>query len=545
MVSFLGNSKTNIRARATELASAIDRIAAGDLTGELGEIRDDSDLTSVLMPAIRNLQTRLREQQVVDLRLTTALDAVSVNVMIADATDTIVYMNPAVTAMMRNAESDIRKDLPHFRVDKLVSSKIAQFHKNPPHQQRMLANLRDAHRTSLVVGGRTMSLTANPIIDQNGVRLGAVVEWKDRTLEVDIENETSKIVNAVSKGDFSMRIGVDDKSGFFRILAQNINDLTQSCDTALTAVVRVLGALANNYLTETISGDYSGAFAQVRDNANLTVDRLTQTILCIKEAAQIVDISAGKLSTSNVDLARRTERQATSLEQTAASIDEMTATMRQTSDNARSASQLAVGASELATKGGLVVNEAIQTMSAINVGATKISDIISVIDDIADQTNLLALNAAIEAARAGDQGRGFAVVADEVRRLAQRAAEAAKQIKTLIQSSVNMTKSGSKLVDNAGDMMAQIVDAVKQVERFMSDIALASKEQGIGIEQVNDAIAKIDTVTRENAALVDTVAISSTALEERARSLVDTVSAFTLAAANRPTVGSSTFTNVR
>lgn len=310
-----------------------------------------------------------------DLRLTTALDAVPVNVMIADATDTIVYMNPAVTAMMNNAESDIRKDLPHFRVDKLISSKIAQFHKHPPHQQRMLANLSDTHRTSIVVGGRTMSLTANPIIDRNGARLGAVVEWKDRTLEVDIENETTKIVTAVSQGDFSTRIGVDDKTGFFLTLANNINDLTQSCDTALTAIVRVLSALANNDLTQSISGDYSGAFAQVRDNANLTVERLTKTILFIKEAAHTVDTSASELSASNVDLARRTEQQAASLEQTAASIDGMTATMRQTSDNARSASQLAVGASELATKGGIAVGKAVETMSAINDGATKILDI--------------------------------------------------------------------------------------------------------------------------------------------------------------------------
>jgi methyl-accepting chemotaxis protein len=293
--------------------------------------------------------------------------------------------------------------------------------------------------------------------------------------------------------------------------------------------VRVLGALAKGDLTEKITNDYQGTFGRLKDDSNATVDSLTRTVIDIREAADVVSASAREISAGNGDLSQRTEEQSASLEETSASMEQLTATVHQNADNAKQANEFAIGASAIAVKGGRVVGEVGEAMNAINGSAKKIVDIISVIDGIAFQTNILALNAAVEAARAGEQGRGFAVVAGEVRTLAQRSAAAAKEIKALIGDSVDKTTIGSKLVDDAGATMAEIVTSVRRVTDIMAAIATASVEQGSGIEQVNQAVVQMDTVTQQNAALVEQIAASAEMLEERAQSLVGLVGVFTLA----------------
>jgi methyl-accepting chemotaxis protein len=248
----------------------------------------------------------------------------------------------------------------------------------------------------------------------------------------------------------------------------------------------------------------------------------------IKAASDVVSNSAREISAGNGDLSQRTEEQAASLEETAASMEQLTATVNQNADNAKQANQLAIGASSIAIKGGQVVGEVVNTMAAINESGKKIVDIISVIDGIAFQTNILALNAAVEAARAGEQGRGFAVVAGEVRTLAQRSAAAAKEIKQLIGDSVDKTNNGTLLVGKAGETMAEIVESVKRVTEIMAAIAAASVEQGSGISQVSEAVAQMDQVTQQNSALVEEIAASAMALEERAGDLVDSVGVLTL-----------------
>jgi methyl-accepting chemotaxis protein len=251
------------------------------------------------------------------------------------------------------------------------------------------------------------------------------------------------------------------------------------------------------------------------------VHRRTDTI-----ASATDEIAAG-----NVDLSQRTEEQASSLEETASSMEELTGTVKQNAQNAKQANQLAGGASAVAVKGGEVVGQVVQTMFSINESSKKIADIISVIDGIAFQTNILALNAAVEAARAGEQGRGFAVVASEVRTLAQRSAAAAKEIKSLITDSVAKVEDGSKLVDQAGQTMEEIVTAVKRVTDIMAEIAAASQEQSSGIEQVNQAIVQMDQVTQQNAALVEEAAAAADSLREQAQSLTQAVSVFKLSGA--------------
>ncbi len=500
-----------------------DNLIAPERADEMGQ----------LMNTLRSMQIRLgfdvaeaRRVSNENLRIKIGLDNVSTSVMIADTGRNIIYLNRAAADLMRAAESDIRKDLPNFNAAKLLGGSIDVFHKNPAHQKSMLESLNGTHRTQIVVGGRTFALAASPVINERGDRLGATLEWKDRTVEVAVEKEVANIVEASVRGDFTRRIAMQGKEGFFKQLGEGINQLMETSDRGLQEVVRMLGSLARGDLTDRINNEYHGTFGQLKDDANSTSDKLKEILSQIREATDTINTAAKEIASGNVDLSQRTEKQASSLEETAASMEELTSTVKQNAENAKQANQLAHSASAVAQKGGAVVQQVVGTMSSINESSRKIVDIISVIDGIAFQTNILALNAAVEAARAGEQGRGFAVVAAEVRNLAQRSAAAAKEIKTLIGDSVDKVEAGTKLVDDAGKTMEEIVNAVKRVTDIMSEISAASNEQSQGIEQVNQAITQMDEVTQQNAALVEEAAAAAESLEEEAQSLTRSVGVF-------------------
>ncbi|MBN2886373.1 MAG: MCP four helix bundle domain-containing protein [Chromatiaceae bacterium] len=343
-----------------------------------------------------------------------------------------------------------------------------------------------------------------------------------------VVDEIRNIVDAANRGDFTTKLDLAGKQGFARDIAQMLNQLSDTTEVGLNDVMRVSRALAEGDLTKTIVKEYPGLFGETKEGVNTTVSNLKQLVVQIREAVDTINTASNEIATGNQDLSQRTEEQASSLEETASSMEELTSTVKQNADNARQANQLAVTASDVATKGGEVVNASVATMAAISESSKKIADIIGVIDGIAFQTNILALNAAVEAARAGEQGRGFAVVAAEVRNLAQRSANAAKEIKTLITDSVEKVESGTTQVNEAGERMNEIVTSIKRVTDIMAEISAASEEQSAGIEQINQAITQMDDVTQQNAALVEEAAAAAESLEDQARSLANMIGVFKL-----------------
>ncbi len=461
-------------------------------------------------------------------KILSALDASASNLMLVDEYSVVAYINNTMKSFLSRVEVDFKRELQGFSVSALVGMKFDIFDGAFKGALLHLENLNSTLIKDIFLGGRYLRLTLNPIRDSVGTSLGTVIEWLDRTQEVAVEIEIGELVEKAAAGNFNARIDEHGKENFFLSLAKNLNILVDTADKSLSDVARVLGSIAKGDLTEKIEADYAGTFGDLKNYCNETTENLCSVIEEIRVAADTILSASSEIATGNADLSRRTEQQASNLEETASSMEELTSTVKLNAGNAKQANFLAEKASDVATEGGDLIQEVVKTMSAINESSQKIADIISVIDGIAFQTNILALNAAVEAARAGDQGRGFAVVAAEVRTLAQRSANAAKDIKNLISDSVKKIESGNVLVNKSGDTMKDIVVAIKRVNDIMTDIAAASTEQTTGIEEVSAAVSQMDEMTQQNASLVEQSAASAESLRARADQLTQRVSMFKL-----------------
>ena len=446
------------------------------------------------------------------LQAQSGLEAVTSNVMIADADNVVVFMNDAVTQMLSRAESDLRKALPNFEVRKVLGSNIDIFHKNPSHQKNMLAALRETYRTQIVVAGRTFGLVATPIFGAKGERAGTVVEWADRTAEVATEHEIGGIVDSAGRGDFSTRLAMEGKEGFFATLAGGINQLIATSEQGLSDIAEQLAAFAQGDLTYRIQRDYEGLFGQVKESGNKTADELTRIIGEVRAASDALTGAAGQVSATAQSLSQAASEQAASVEETTASIDQMSASISQNSDNAKVTDGMATKASSEAVEGGDAVTQTVRAMKQI---ASKIS----IVDDIAYQTNLLALNAAIEAARAGEHGKGFAVVAAEVRKLAERSQEAAKEIGDLASNSVSTAERAGKLLD-------EIVPSIKRTSDLVQEIAAASNEQSAAVGQIGGAMGQLSKATQQNASASEELAATSEEMSGQAEQLQQVISFF-------------------
>ena len=453
-------------------------------------------------------------------RLESAIHGSQTNMMLCDQDLNISFVNPAVQEMMKKRQFELQKAFPGFDAANLVGQNIDQFHKNPGHQRALLADVNALPASAEIsVAGLEFSVNATPILGVNGEWKGNMVEWNDITEQKDAERQIQNLIQSAAAGDLNERIEVEKYQGFLRGVGEGINSLIEAVVKPIRESTKIVKALADGDLREDMDGDFAGEFGEMKEALNQSVGNLRNMVGQIQTSSGSMVSAAAEIAQGNTDLSQRTEEQASSLEETASSMEELTSTVRQNADNARQANQLASGAKDQAEQGGEVVQRAVDAMGEINTSSKKIADIIGVIDEIAFQTNLLALNAAVEAARAGEQGRGFAVVAGEVRNLAQRSAGAAKEIKTLIQDSVEKVDDGSRLVDQSGKTLEEIVAAVKKVSDIIAEIAAASQEQSSGIDQVNKAVTQMDEVTQQNAALVEEAAAASESMDEQARGL--------------------------
>jgi methyl-accepting chemotaxis protein len=449
-----GTRETRLSVGACKFDLALTAIRDGQ-GQSLGLVAEWKDMTEELA---RRAQEAVTAGE--NARVRQALDSCSTNVMIADADCRVVYANQSVIEMLRRNEAELRKTLPQFSTNAVVGSNIDIFHKNPSHQRNLLANLRSVHRAQIKVGPLSFGLSTAPIRDAQGNSLGAVVEWRDRTAEVNAEGEISALVDGATQGDFSRRLALASEEPFYQLLSNKFNEL---------------------------------------------ITTVSKTIIEVRVAASELTSAANQVSETSQSLSQSAASQAASVEQTSASLQEMAASVKQNADNANVTDGMATKAAKEAMEGGEAVTRTVEAMKAI---ATKIS----IIDDIAYQTNLLALNAAIEAARAGEHGRGFAVVAAEVRKLAERSQVAAQEIGHLAGSSVG-------LAEKAGELLKHMVPSIHKTSELVQEIAAASGEQSDGVVQINGAMEHLNAATQQNASAAEQLSATSEELSAQATQL--------------------------
>jgi len=493
-----------------------------------GRVTQWTDITDELLAAEAEKQRIEAEREIAseNARIRTALDNVSSNVMLADTERNIIYMNRNAERLFTESQDEIRKQLPDFDPQQLVGTNIDRFHANPRHQADVLAGLDSTYKSELSIGDMTMRIIANPVVSDQGERLGTAVEWSDRTQEVAVEREIDGLVDAARNGDLTQRIDLQGKEGFFRQLGQGFNELLNELSSVFNDIARVMSNMASGDLNLLIEKQYTGTFGEVKDDINKTIENLSSVLSNLKTAADGIHETSNEISQGNSSLSSRTEQQSANLEETAASMEQLTSTVRHNADNAQQANLVSSTARQSAEKGGEVVSKAISAMHEINDSSNQIAEIIGVIDEIAFQTNLLALNASVEAARAGEQGRGFAVVATEVRNLASRSAEAAKEIKELIQDSLSKVNAGAELVNQSGVTLEEIVADVKKVGDIVAEIAASSVQQSSGIDQVSQAVNSMDDLTQQNAALAEQTSAASESMSDKANKMRELVGFF-------------------
>ncbi len=487
--------------------------------------------------SLRTMRDKLRDQIINEreaaagenARIRNALDNASNNLTLVDNDLKTLYSNKAMLSCINKLivhDSNTQEDHPTETVLRSAYDDADQ------HIQHLKAATAPG-KIELNTADRTVRLIYSPICDENNVKSGMVVEWLDITEQVRIQEEIRSIINAAKAGNLTQRIDTEATLGFFRYLSTSVNELLEVTERAVNDTGVVISAVAHGDLSSTIDAHYEGSFGQLKSDVNSTVHKLTEVVTEISSSAELVKTRSVEISEGTSNVSERTERQAANLEETAASMEEMTARVRQTADNASRANQLTASTLTQAKEGGKVVYEAVAAMTDITESSNKIAAIISVIDEIAFQTNLLALNAAVEAARAGEQGQGFAVVASEVRNLAGRSATAAKEIKDLIEESVNKIEGGSELVGKSGTTLEHIVTSVTEVVEIVDSIAFATQEQRQGIEQVNRSIAQIDETTQDNAALVEESANASRSMRDQAQHLKEMIGFFRTNSTNK------------
>lgn len=443
-----------------------------------------------------------------------SLDSVTTNVMILNNKGDITFVNDALMSMFSRNESEIQKAMPQLNPRKLKGSSFDVFSRFHEAQGNLLYSGYGKQQFDIRIGGLTFQLVSSPVQSENGDRIGTIVEWRDRTTELAVEEEVASIVEAAAEGDFSKRIDLTEKTGFQRLLSSGVNKMLETTEGSIGEVSEVLSALAEGDMSKRIGSPMQGLFGKLKEDVHQTIDKLQKVIVEVSLNASQLTSAAREIARTSESLSQGASSQAAGVEEISSAIEQMAQSINQSSDNAKVTDQIATQASEQARDGGAAVSSTVDAMKAI-------AEKIVIIDDIAYQTNLLALNAAIEAARAGDHGKGFAVVAAEVRKLAERSQNAAQEIGDLASKSV-------KQAEKAGGLLEHMLPAINRTSDLVQEISSMSAEQTSSIGQINSAMSSLNSQTQQNAAASEELAATAQEMTGQARNLSQAIGFFSV-----------------
>ncbi|CAO5679838.1 MAG: hypothetical protein NEHIOOID_00243 [Holosporales bacterium] len=474
---------------------------------------------------INNIKTMIEKNH----NLFQALDHLKSPMVLCDMNGHIIYSNESLKNLLVRYHTFLQKISLDLDPHNLLGKNIRVL--------ESIMGLRAAmikETGKIKVGGQgyTFMIHAIPIYDIYGSQSSILFEWIDYTEETVVEDEVSSMISSALNGDLSQRLSTENKQGFMLQLSQDLNEFLEITNHAIMTIVDALSNLSKGDLNVKIDQVFQGVFKRLKDDTNKMASTLRSIISGVIKSSDIIVKSVGEISSTSQDLANRTEQQASTIQETAATMEQIAAAVRQNASNSKNATELAANSRIVASKGGRVVDVAVDAMHSIEQSSEKISDIILVIDEIAFQTNLLALNAAVEAARAGEFGKGFAVVAEEVRHLAQRSSDASKEIKGLIMDSTDRVVDGVNLVIDAGRSLEEIVNSATIVAQVVEEISIASAEQASGVEQINTAVTYMDDMTQRNASIVQRNMSNIMQLDEQCQNLMNMIEFFKIDRAN-------------
>ena len=493
--------------RIKDAIHAIDEIANENLNGQINTLGANSSGT--INRRIKTLQIRLGAQknEVItaarrSTRLEAGLDNLNTNIMLADQTGTITYFNESLKAYLRDLEPEIQKEIPDFNLDKLMGKSVACLFEKNPHIMEKMVLMKEPEAFKFEFFGAQLQLLLSPVQDNQGECLGVVIEWQDIFQEIYVQESIAKLVEDANQGRLHSRVDTTQLDGFYKTLANDINALMNNLQETLKDISILIGGLSSKDLTIEVNGTHHGQYGWTIKNLVHGIESLRASFCSVNNQAHEVAQSAEHVAESNVNLADSMKQQSRELLATSSSMRSLTETVSQTAQQANQSNELALKTQQNVEQGNQSMQETIQAMHEIEEVSQRITGIVTLIDSIAFQTNLLALNAAVEAARAGDHGRGFAVVAGEVRNLAQKSAEAAKDIKGLIETTANKIAHGTVKVQNTGKSLQEIIEQVHQMSENISSIANNAQSQSIQIEEVNQTIISLNTAADRNATLI-------------------------------------------
>lgn len=534
VLSIIGLGLTMWRSYMLSKPNAIQTRAIQDLSN--GEFRQPIQGHDALTNALNLLRTRIGQNASDSLdaahesaMLTTAMNAASTNLMVTDSDLNILSMNSALKAMFTKNVSIIKSALPDFDPNTIIGSNIDIFHKNPAHQRALLSRLTDIWhgQLNLADGALIIDLTVVPVIN-NGIKQGYVAEWRDVTAAVTMTKSLVRAVNDANVGVLGNEIDTTGQEGIFLTVAESVNSLLNSLRQFIPHVSHSVGEIAFGRLNSKLNGAYQGDYALVQSSINIAMRALDEMVAQVSFSETQVNEAVKQLSQSIIAFSEQIHQQSTAIEQTSAASHQVMTSIQQNTDAITHANSVTQQVTQQVNEGTKVMDAALKAMRDVEASGQKIGDIVGLIDSISFQTNLLALNAAVEAARAGEHGRGFAVVASEVRALAGKSAEAAKDIKALISTSVEQISEGTRRANDAGHALQRISDSVNEVGSIINQVAEASLQQEQAIQSLNQSMGVIDEVAQQSAHLVAETTAATEQLSETMSQLHRLVGQFTL-----------------